>query len=255
MGYTASLFAELHLYGQQAVSGSAQLYANGIDLGWDYQANADVVAFVNSVTGAHDVAQAESIEQSLAAGEASYKSYYWPHRAGHSDLWFNLGQVLDTHVAAIAAAGYKTVISFRDNGEATNRLASDPATGAVDNHEFSDASGNYAVAAEQAAVQAAGLRFFNLPLVSGGTDTWTAAQFALYLPTLQQAEAAGPVLAHCASGYRSAAYVLAYLGSQGGRCTEWALQQAAQMGVVYDSATQSATDKQVVAFLQEVLKC
>ncbi len=231
------------------------MYSNGLDLGYDYQANADVVAFVNSVTGAHDTVHAEIIEQTLANGESSYKSYYWPHRAGQSDLWFNVGQVLDTHIGAAQTAGYKSVISFRDNGEATNRLASDPATGAVANNEFSDANGNYAVATEQAAVTAAGVAFFHLPLTSGGTSTWTAEQFELYLPVLKQAEALGPVLAHCASGYRSAAYVLAYLTSKSGRCTEWALQQSALIGVVYDSAAQSSTDKQVVAFFQEVLKC
>lgn len=30
------------------------------------------------------------IEQSLAAGEDSYKSYYWVHRAAESDNWYIL---------------------------------------------------------------------------------------------------------------------------------------------------------------------
>lgn len=214
------------------------------------------MSFVNSVTGSSDVVHPEAIEQTLASGEASYKYYYWSHRTGNSDLWFNSGQILTTHVSAIAASGYKSVISFRDDGEATNKLPDeDQATAGANNNEFSDASGLYSVEQEQQAVLSSGLSFFHLPLVSSNTNTWTAEQYTLYLPTLQQAEALGPVFAHCASGYRSAAYVLAYLGSQSRQCTSWALQQAAYIGVVYNSSAQSDTDKQVVQFLQDVLGC
>jgi protein tyrosine phosphatase (PTP) superfamily phosphohydrolase (DUF442 family) len=153
--------------------------------------------------------------------------------------------------------GYKSIISFRDNDEATNRLPSDSSTGPVANNEFSnDVDGNYAVSAEQAGVLAAGMAFFHLPLTSGGTTTWTAEQFYQYLPVLKEAEALGPVLTHCASGYRSAAYVVAYLAFQSSRCTDWALQQSAYIGLVYNSSTaQSSTDIQVVEFFYQVLKC
>eukprot|EP01034_Spumella_vulgaris_P023236 gene23236-29438_t len=241
---------------QGAVASAKDVYLNGINYGYDYQANADVVAFINSVTKAQDTVKPESIEQTLASGEASYKSYYWVHRAGHDDYWYNVGQILDTQISAIKTAGYRSVISFRDDGEATNRLSSDPATGPVDNNEFSNASGNYDVSAEKAAVEAAGVRFFHLPLVSGATNTWTAEQYALYAPVLAEAEGLGPVLAHCASGYRSAVYVLAYVATKSQRCTDWALSEARLMGLVYDNpATQTATDKAVVSFFHDVLKC
>lgn len=250
------MFTELYLYKKGVVASAKTVYSNGINYGYDYQANSDVVAFINSVTKSQDTVKPETIEQTLASGEASYKSYYWVHRAGHDDLWYNVGQVLDTQVGAIKTAGYNSVISFRDNGEATNRLSSDPTTGAVDNNEFSDVRGNYDVTAEQKAVEAAGLRFFHLPLVSGATNTWTVEQYALYAPVLAEAETLGPVLAHCASGYRSAAYVLAYVAVKSQRCADWALSEARLLGLVYDNpTTQSATDVAVVSFLQQVLKC
>jgi protein tyrosine phosphatase (PTP) superfamily phosphohydrolase (DUF442 family) len=250
------LFTELYLYTKGVVFSAKDLYANGINYGYDYQANADVVALINSVTKSRDTVKPESIEKPLANGEASYKSYYWVHRAGHNDYWYNVGQVLDTHIGAIKTAGYRSVISFRDDAEATNRLPSDPVSGAVDNNEFSDGSGNYAVRAEKAAVEEAGLRFFHLPLTSAATNTWTVEQYALYAPVLAEAEALGPVLAHCASGYRSAAYVLAYLAASSQRCSDWALSEARLLGIVYDNpSSQSATDKSVVSFFQQVLKC
>jgi protein tyrosine phosphatase (PTP) superfamily phosphohydrolase (DUF442 family) len=255
VGYTASLFTELYLYQKGIILNSSAIYSNGLDLGYDYQANTDVVSFINSVTGAEDAVHPEIIEQTLTDGESSYKSYFWPHRAGESDLWFNVGQVLGAHCEAVQAAGYQSVISFRDDGEPTCRIVSDPATGAVNNDEFSDDNGNYNVTAEQLAVTSVGMGFFHLPLTSGGSTTWTAAQFEQYLPVMLEAEARGPVLAHCASGYRSAAYVLAYLASKSGYCTDWALRQSALIGLVYDGAQQSSTDKQVVAFFQQVLQC
>lgn len=256
VGYTATLFIELYYFTKGEVKSSSELYANGLKYGWDYQSNSDVVKFVNEVTGSSDEVHSEVIEQSLASGEASYKYYYWAHRAGDSDLWFNSGQMLSTHVPAIATAGYRSVVSFRDNGEATNKLPSeDQPTAGANNDEFSDSAGLYNVTLEQETVTAAGVAFYHLPLVSSNTSTWTAEQFSLYLPTLQAAAARGPVFAHCASGYRSAAYVLAFLGSQTRQCTSWALTEAALIGVVYNSSAQSETDKQVVQFLQDVLGC
>eukprot|EP00597_Dinobryon_sp_UTEXLB2267_P003403 CAMPEP_0170065592 /NCGR_PEP_ID=MMETSP0019_2-20121128/5619_1 /TAXON_ID=98059 /ORGANISM="Dinobryon sp., Strain UTEXLB2267" /LENGTH=393 /DNA_ID=CAMNT_0010272495 /DNA_START=150 /DNA_END=1331 /DNA_ORIENTATION=+ len=256
VGYSATLFVELYLYTKKLIRSSDEIYINGLNLGYDYRANADVVAFINSVTDSQDEVHSEIIEQTLANGETSYKSFYWSHRTGESDFWYNIGQILDTQLASIGLNGYKSIISFRDNGEATNRLPSDLSSGPVANNEFSnDVNGSYSVSAEQAGVLAAGMAFFHLPLTSGGTTTWTEEQFYQYLPVLKKAEALGPVLAHCASGYRSAAYVLAYLAIQNSRCTDWALQQSALIGVVYNSSTQSSTDKQVVAFFQQVLKC
>ena len=250
------MFIELYYFAKGEVKSSSEIYANGLKYGWDYQSNADVVKFINNVTSSFDVVHPEAIESSLASGEASYKYYYWSHRAGSSDLWYNSGQILSTHVPAIVTAGYKTIISFRDNGEATNKLPEeDQATAGANNYEFADSSGLYNVTLEKDTVLGAGVNFYHLPLVSSNTNTWTVEQYNLYLPTLQQAEANGPVYAHCASGYRSAAYVLAYLGSQSKQCASWALQQASYMGVVYNSSAQSETDKQVVQFLVDVLGC
>lgn len=108
----------------------------------------------------------EQIEQSLTSGELSYKNYYWVHRFGASDLWYTTGQILDTHVVNIAEQGYKSVISFRANGESTVRLSTDPKTGPVDNHEFSDSNGNWDASAEEEAFASEGVTFYNLP-VSG----------------------------------------------------------------------------------------
>jgi len=225
-------------------------------MGYDYQANADVVAFINTVTKSSDAVVAESIEKTLTNGESSYKSYYWVHRAGQSDNWYNVGQILDTHISAIQTAGYKSVISFRDNGEATNKLPNESASAAaINNNEFSDVNGLYNVTEEQVLVKRAGIKFYHLPLVSGATSTWTVEQYNLYEPVLKEAEANGPVLSHCASGYRSSAYVLAYLASKTDQCTEWALTQSALIGFVFNSTSQSSTDKAVVEFFNQVLKC
>lgn len=249
VGYTATLFTELYFYTKKLISSSSELYKNGLDYGYDYQSNANAVAFVNSVTGANDKVQPESIEQTLADGESSYKSYYWVHRAGQSDYWYNVGQILDTHVSAIKTAGYRSVISFRDDGEATTRLPTDPRVGSVENGEFSDSKGNYRVADEKAAVESAGMRFFHLPLNGGAAATWTVEQYQKYAPIMVEAEALGPVLSHCASGYRSAAYVMAYLGTMGGHCADWAVRESSFVGLEFGA------DKQVLDFFHQVLKC
>lgn len=200
MGYGASLFTELHLF-RTGVTPAEEVFPNGLTLGWDFQADASAVDLVNAVTLLDPPAlvQEPVLELSLAEGEDSYKSYYWSHRVG-SDSWYNIGQILDTQVATIASAGYKTIISFRGNGEPTSRTSTDPSEGPVDNGEFSDAEGNYNVTAEQVAVEGAGMRFLSLPVT--GEDMWTAQQLAEYTPLLQEAAARGPVLAHCTSGYR-----------------------------------------------------
>jgi uncharacterized protein (TIGR01244 family) len=218
-------------------------------LGWDFQADASAVSFVNAVTHAQTTPTTPSIEQTLAKGESSYKYYYWSHRIGN-DNWYNIGQVLDTQVASIASSGYKTVISFRNNGEGTTRLGTDPTTGPVDNNEFSDENGNYVVAAEQKAFEDAGLMFFNLPVT--GSGAWTVEQLDEFTSSLDQAAANGPVLVHCTSGYRSSGYVIAYLGRQQKQCTHWALQQARRIGYSFD---QSEDDASVVAFFEDALQC
>lgn len=200
MGYGASLFTELHLF-RTGITPADEIFPNSLTLGWDFQADAGAVALVNAVTLLQPpaVVQEPILELSLTEGEDSYKSYYWSHRVG-SDSWYNIGQILDTQVGTIAAAGYKTVISFRSNGEPTVRTASDSAEGPVANGEFSDAEGNYNVTAEQIAIEGAGMRFLSLPVT--GEQAWSAEQLSEYTPALKAAAARGPVLAHCASGYR-----------------------------------------------------
>mmetsp|Transcript_11137 Transcript_11137/g.18190 ORF Transcript_11137/g.18190 Transcript_11137/m.18190 type:complete len:387 (-) Transcript_11137:945-2105(-) len=249
VGWGASLFAELHLF-RTGVTPAEEVFTNSLTLGWDYQANADAVALVNAFTQINPPATVQDpiLELTLAEGEDSYKSYYWSHRVGN-DSWYNIGQVLESHVDTIAAAGYKTVISFRNNGEATQRTSSDPATGAVDNGEFSDADGNYNVTAEQEAFTAVGVQFLNLPVT--GDMAWSAEQLALYTPQMLQAAARGPVLAHCTSGYRSSAYVTAFLAQQQNLCTTWALTQARRVGYSFDV---NEDDAKVMQFYQDGLK-
>jgi protein tyrosine phosphatase (PTP) superfamily phosphohydrolase (DUF442 family) len=244
-GYAASLFAIMHGYLAATVSGD-DIFSNGLTLGWDFQADASAVQLINSVTGTNTAVAPPSIDNTLADGEESYKQYFWSHRI--TDDWYNIGQVLDTQVPSITTAGYKTVISFRNDGEATLRLASDPTEGSVDNNEFSDVNGNYAVDMERSAFEKAGLDFFNLPVT--GESAWTIEQLDEFTATMDAAPK--PILAHCASGYRSSAYVIAYLGRQQKQCTHWALKEARRIGYSFD---QSEDDAQVVAFFQEALQC
>lgn len=249
-GYGASLFSELHLF-RSGVTPAEEIFTNSLTLGWDFQSNADAVALVNDMTGLNPPAEVQdpSIEITLTNGEESYKSYYWSHRAGN-DLWYNTGQVLDTHVSAIADAGYRTVISFRSDGESTVRTSTDPSQGPVNNGEFSDGDGNYNVTAEQVAFEAAGVDFVSLPV--GGSEAWSAETLASYAPVMAAAAARGPVIAHCKSGYRSAAYMTAFLAQQSGECTAWALQQARRIGFSYDV---NEGDAAVVQFYEDSLKC
>ncbi|RYH31155.1 hypothetical protein EON65_03315 [archaeon] len=229
----------------------ADIYTNGLHLGYDYQNIADVVTLINTLTGRTDSPQPEKIEQTLASGEYSYKYYYWTHRLADEDVWFNAGQILDTHVSAVVTAGYKTVISFRTNGEATAHLPTDP-IGAVDNHEFSDSAGLYSVALEESAVTAAGLGFLSLPVESG---QWTVDMFNTYAPKLQAASLSGPVLAHCASGYRSAAFVLTYLAHNQRLCMDWVLAKGREVGFDYHNPTPTANDLEILEFMFDVLQC
>lgn len=206
---------------------------------------------INSLTGLTYTTQGEKFEQTLAQGEYSYKYFFWTHRAGQSDYWYNAGQVLDTQPEAIKTAGYATVISFREDGEPTNRLTSEPTTGPVDNNEFSDVNGLYNSTAEREAFEAVSISFVHLPVATSTAADWTMEKFNSYKPSLQAAAAAGPVLSHCKSGLRSAAYVIAYIAQESGYCTRWAVQESKLIGFVFDAPDNT----QIINFFKEVLQC
>jgi len=240
----------MHLYITGQIPGDA-IISNGWKYGFDYQSNADAVAMINSVTGLSYTAQGEVFEQTLAQGEYSYKYFFWTHRTAESDFWYNAGQVLDTQPAAIKTAGYATVISFREDGEPTNRLSSEPTTGPVNNNEFSDANGNYNSTAERLAFEAVSIPFVHLPLATSNASDWTLKKYNEYKPHLKAAEARGPVLAHCRSGMRSSAYTVAYIAQKNGQCTDWAIQEAKYIGFVFDTPD----NVQIADFFKAVLKC
>ena len=163
-----------------------------------------------------------------------------------NDSWYNLGQPLDTQVQSIVAAGYKSVISFRNNGESTSCSNVPDCV----NHQFVDADGNYNVTAERLAFEGAGVNFYNLPMT--GADAWTAALLDAYTPYIDEAVSSGPVLAHCASGYRSSAYISAYLARQASQCSTYALQIARRVGFSFDILE---ADEKVMNFYLEALGC
>ena len=246
VGYSATLFTQLYLY-KTGVIGSNDLISSSLSLGYDYQSDSDAVSFINEVTGLNLTLEDEKIESTLIDGESSYLNYYWLHRIGN-DMWYNSGQILDTHVDSISSIGIKTVISFRAANESTTRLASDPTTGKINNHEFGDNLGNYDPNYEGQLLHTNGIDFLNLPVT--GADAYTSNQFFSYLDSFKSAK--GPILAHCAAGYRSTAYVIAYLAYESKLCTDWALKESTKIGYSYDI---NESDQNVVAFFQEVLKC
>ncbi len=254
VGYTANVFTQLHFYMNKQIT-SDEIYSHSLNMGYDLQNNTDVVNLINAVAGRSDTTQPEQIEQTLAQGEYSYKYYYWTHRLGNNDYYYNAGQILSTHIDSIKTAGYQSVVVFRQNGEPTARLPTDPSTGKIDNHEFSDENGNYDVTLEHAAVKDAGLHFYYLPLVSGGDSTWTKATFDKYTPVLKLAATHGPVLVHCASGYRSSSFTLIYLAAENKQCSSWVVEKARQIGFDLNSATPSTSDQQILALAKEVLGC
>lgn len=248
VGYTANLFTQLHFFLSEQIS-AEEIYSHSLLLGYDYQSNAAVVSLINSLSQRSDSVQAERIEQDLAEGEYSYKYYFWTHRLGDSDAFYNAGQLLSTHTAAIQGAGYKTVVSFRPDGEPTARLPTDPSTGAVENYEFSDDTGAYSVVLEEKEVHRAGLHFYYLPLVSGGATTWTRKTYDEYAPILDRATSHGAVLTHCASGYRASAFTLTYLAQKQQLCTDWVVLRASEVG--FDLSQ----DQQVLSFAKDILGC
>jgi protein tyrosine phosphatase (PTP) superfamily phosphohydrolase (DUF442 family) len=190
-----------------------------------------------------------SLELTLPHASSSYRYYYWSHRVGN-DMWYTLGQILDTQTDSIVTSGYKSVISFRSTGEATIRLPTDPSTGPIPNHEYSDDQGLYNADFERAEIENAGLKFFYLPVT--GSESWSVETLNAYEPSMDEAASLGPVLTHCASGYRSSGYVIAYLGRKQKKCTDWALKEARRIGYSFD---QNSSDEQVVAFFQKALQC
>eukprot|EP01038_Epipyxis_sp_PR26KG_P010210 gene10210-13737_t len=251
VGWTATLFTELHLYLKGIVKSDDEIYQNGLKYGWDFQINADAVAMINAITNSNkSPLTQEIIEQTLTQGEYSYKYYFWVHRVGENNYWYNVGQILDTQLLAIHNAGYKSIISFRMNGEPTTRLPSEMGqSGYINNHEFSDKNGNYDVKFEADYTSYYNISFYNIPITS---TSWTASQFYdVFVPIMIVAEANGPVLTHCTSGYRSAAFTVAYIASKSNKCTEWALQQSSNIGFIYNETT----DSTVIQFFQSVLKC
>ena len=250
-GWMASLFVQIYLT-QIGASDVNDIFSSSLTQGWDFQADKQAVDLINAVTGLGATVAPASIDLTLSQGEDSYADYFWTHRLG-SDNWYTLGQILDTHVAVIAKAGYKTVISFRASGEGTNRLSWEPQTGPVANGEFSDAEGNLNMTAEAIAVEAAGMRFYNLPVT--GELAFTKEQFDEFVPTFQEASTHGPVLVHCGSSYRSTVYTLAYMAMEAPeeRCVDWAIKEARRVGESVD-LSQSNID-QAVAFWRSTLAC
>lgn len=259
-----NLFTQLHLF-QRGEIFASDIYPNSLAMGYDYQNNTDVVNLINSMTGRNDKTHPEQFEQNLAGGESSYKSYYWTHRLGNNNLWYNAGQILDTHISAIASAGYTTVISFRADQETTARLSSEPLTGPIPNHEFSDEQGLYSVAMEASAFAAAGIQHLNLPLRSDSSETWTKETYEAYLPQLEKVEqetkdkilksGKGAILVHCASGYRSAAFVLTHLAKEQNLCSDWVFMKAQQIGFNYHNSAPTDHDNEIINFAFSILGC
>ncbi len=244
------------------------MFTAGLALGYDYQMDSAAVNLVNNVTGMNfAVTTSPVIESSLQSGEQSYRDYYWVHlmASQSTNSYYNVGQVLSTHIDAIVKAGYRTVINFRANGEGTNLLPGETyGTGqGVNNDEFSDANGYYNLTAEMeqfashgilpsdaSTAAAHGGGYFSLP-VSG----WTVALFESYYPTIHAAvtaAAGSPILTHCASGYRSTGFMLAYEAVENKYCTDWVLTEARKVGLSFD---QSSSDAAVINFLHELLSC
>ena len=242
-----------HLYLTGAIS-PINIVPTGVDIGFNFLSTEAAVSMINSLTGQSLVSSPNAIlELTLTNKEASYKSYDWPHRVV-TDEWFNVGQVLESHVDVIAGAGYKTVVSLRTNGETTTRLSTDPTTGFVPNEEFSDINGNYNVTKEREAFENVGVHFYNLPVASATAWSSTDNFYHTFVPTMEKivASSQSPTLLHCASGYRSSGYLVAYLALKRRECSSWALEEAAKIGFSFN---ENVADQAVVEFFQTVLKC
>lgn len=87
------------------------------------------------------------------------------------------GQILPEDVAAIKAAGFRSIVCHRPDGEQP---------------------GQPAAAEIEAAAKASGLAFRHIPVVSGALSQENVADMAAALDQLE-----GPVFAYCRSGARS----------------------------------------------------
>lgn len=247
-GYNASLFVLLYFVQTGSIVAS-DIYDVGLSLGYEYIADQLAVRFIQEVTGVMDESAAQAtIELTFTNGPQSYTDYYWVHRMGGSDTFYNVGQILSNQVDAISAAGYKAVINFRTDGEGTNLLPGESyGSGTINNYEFSDADGYYNLSLERETFMNAGVKYYSLP-----TSGWTKENFMEYLPTLEDVDAAGgPILVHCASGYRSAGYVLTYMAYRDGMCSDWFFTEANKIGYSFESPGNEA----VVEFVHSVLGC
>lgn len=112
-----------------------------------------------------------------------------PFQRAHADLAF-APQLGPEHMAAAAAAGFRSVINNRPDGEGG---PAQPSSAAV-----------------QAAAQAAGLQYAYLPVLGSMQTPEQARAMAELLATLPK-----PILAYCRSGARSAK--LCALAGQVGR--------------------------------------
>jgi protein tyrosine phosphatase (PTP) superfamily phosphohydrolase (DUF442 family) len=258
VGWTASLFTLIHLYltasSEYKIQSAYDIYQIGLELGFDYQATQNSVDLINGITSSTDVVKPPSIELTLASGESSYKSYYWSHRLGDSDNWYNAGQFLSSHVSAIALNGYKAIVSFRMNHETTTRVTSDDQhiASPVNNDEFSEEHGLYEISLEASVAMMNNVSHNHLPLSYDDASDWTVEQFEIYRPILRSIEMAyGPVLVHCDTGYRSAVYVLTYLAYNQLRCSDWVLSKANQIGFTLITGS----DDQAINFIRDVLAC
>jgi len=252
--YGAAIMAQLHLVRVGAAFGG-DIYNAGKAMGFDYQADEAAVDLISSITGyVLPVTKTPSIDLRLTNGEQSYKDYYWTHRMGSSDMWYNMGQPLSNHVDNIINDGYKVIINFRADGEATNKLPSEMTNQPIPNNEFSDENGLYDLGLETSTWMAKtpNVEYYSLPVT-----TWTKEVFMSYVPHLDAAvttatNSNGAILAHCASGYRSSGFVLTYMAYKQGFCTEWVLSEARKIGYSFDLLS---ADQQVVQFSRSVLGC
>ena len=96
----------------------------------------------------------------------------------HTDAFATLGQITPSHVAEIAALGYKSLINNRPDGEGGPDQPSN--------------------ASIQAEAEKLGLHYVYLPVVPGAFTPQQVQEMARLLK-----EMPGPVLAFCRSGARS----------------------------------------------------
>lgn len=118
------------------------------------------------------------------------------------------GQVTPEQVAQLASAGFRTVIDLRT--EAEDRGFDEPA-----------------------AVQAAGMKYINLPINAQSIGPEAFSRFFELLETAER-----PVLVHCASSNRVGAAYAAYLGARKELAIEEAIERGKQAGLKSEALVQ-----------------